>query len=74
MTEIVDNRAFRSRTMKEIIRRLHEGGNPDEVRAKLKYFAVRDEEDQYQGTLEVTQDATRIRSLEGEQRLLQYGR
>lgn len=27
MTEIIDNRAFRIRTMKEIIRRLHEGGD-----------------------------------------------
>ena len=39
----------------------------------IRYFAVRDEEGRYQGTLEVTQDATRIRSLEGERRLLQYG-
>ncbi len=36
MTEIIDNRAFRIRTMKEIIRHLHEGGEPDEVRSRLK--------------------------------------
>jgi hypothetical protein len=36
----------------------------------IRYFAVRDEEGEYQGTLEVTQDVTRIRSLEGERRLL----
>ncbi len=36
MTEIIDNRAFRIRTMKEIIRHLHEGGEPDEVRSQLK--------------------------------------
>jgi PAS domain S-box-containing protein len=39
----------------------------------IRYFAVRDESGQYQGTLEVTQDVTRIRALEGERRLLQYG-
>ncbi|MFH1680728.1 MAG: PAS domain-containing protein, partial [Candidatus Eisenbacteria bacterium] len=38
----------------------------------IRYFAVRDPEGKYLGTLEVTQDATRIRSLEGERRLLQY--
>jgi DUF438 domain-containing protein len=36
----------------------------------IRYFALRDEEGEYQGTLEVTQDVTRIRSLEGERRLL----
>jgi DUF438 domain-containing protein len=38
----------------------------------IRYFAVRDENGQYLGTLEVTQDVTRIRALEGERRLLQY--
>jgi DUF438 domain-containing protein len=38
----------------------------------IRYFAVRDRSNQYLGTLEVTQDATRIRSLEGERRLLEY--
>lgn len=36
----------------------------------IRYFAVRDERGEYQGTLEVTQDVTRIRTLEGERRLL----
>jgi DUF438 domain-containing protein len=36
----------------------------------IRYFAVRDQEGEYQGTLEVTQDVTHIRSLEGERRLL----
>jgi DUF438 domain-containing protein len=36
----------------------------------IRYFAVRDEHGAYQGTLEVTQDVTHIRTLEGEQRLL----
>lgn len=38
----------------------------------IRYFAVRDEARQYLGCLEVTQDATAIRALEGERRLLQY--
>jgi len=36
----------------------------------IRYLAVRDEQGKYQGTLEVTQDATHIRALEGERRLL----
>ena len=36
----------------------------------IRYFAVRDEHGGYQGSLEVTQDITHIRTLEGEQRLL----
>jgi DUF438 domain-containing protein len=39
----------------------------------IRYFAVRDEEGTYAGTLEVTQDLTRLRALQGERRLLQYG-
>ncbi|MCS7237409.1 MAG: DUF438 domain-containing protein [Thermoguttaceae bacterium] len=38
----------------------------------IRYFAVRDEKGRYLGTLEVTQDISRIRTLEGERRLLQY--
>lgn len=37
----------------------------------IHYFAVRDEQGQYQGTLEVTQDITRLRTLQGERRLLE---
>jgi len=36
----------------------------------IRYFAVRDEHGAYQGTLEVTQDVTHIRKLQGERRLL----
>ncbi|HDQ72974.1 MAG TPA: DUF438 domain-containing protein [Chloroflexi bacterium] len=36
----------------------------------IRYFAVRDEQGKYQGTLEATQNVTRIRALEGERRLL----
>jgi len=35
----------------------------------IRYFAVRDEEGAYRGTLEVTQDISAIRKLEGEKRL-----
>ena len=38
----------------------------------IRYFAVRDEAGAYLGSLEVTQDLTRLRALEGERRLLQY--
>lgn len=38
----------------------------------IRYFAVRDAAGAYLGTLEVTQDLTRLRALEGERRLLQY--
>lgn len=36
----------------------------------IRYFAVRDAEGTYQGTVEVVQDITQIRQLEGERRLL----
>jgi len=36
------------------------------------YYAARDPQGNYLGTLEVTQDLTEVRSLEGEQRLLSY--
>ena len=39
----------------------------------IRYFAVRDEKGEYQGTLEVSQDVTHIRTLEGERRLLDEG-
>ncbi|UCG04636.1 MAG: DUF438 domain-containing protein [Candidatus Heimdallarchaeota archaeon] len=38
----------------------------------IRYFAVRDKDKNYRGTLEVTQDVTTIRELEGEQRLLSW--
>ena len=38
------------------------------------YYAVRDAQGGYLGTLEVTQDLTEVRSLEGERRLLTYDR
>ncbi len=39
----------------------------------IRYFAVRDGEGRYAGTLEVSQDVTGIRALEGENRLLDWG-
>ena len=36
------------------------------------YYAVRDAQGGYMGTLEVTQDLSEVRSLEGERRLLTY--
>ena len=39
----------------------------------IRYFAVRDGDGIYRGTLEVTQDITDIQSIEGERRLLDWG-
>lgn len=38
----------------------------------IRYFAVRGEDGSYLGTVEITQDLTRLRALEGERRLLQF--
>jgi len=39
----------------------------------IKFFAIRDESRNYLGTMEVTQDITYLRKLEGEKRLLDEG-
>jgi DUF438 domain-containing protein len=38
----------------------------------IEYYALRDENGEYLGTLEVSQDLTEARSLDGEQRILSY--
>jgi len=38
----------------------------------IEYFALRDEKGEYLGTLEVSQDITNLRKLEGEKRILSY--
>jgi len=38
----------------------------------IRYFAVRDEGGKYRGTLEVSQDVTEIKKLEGQRRLLDW--
>ena len=38
----------------------------------IVYYALRGDDGSYQGTLEVTQDVTEFRQLEGERRLLEY--
>jgi DUF438 domain-containing protein len=38
----------------------------------IEYFALRNKNGLYQGTIEFTQDLTKLRKLEGEQRLLSY--
>jgi len=46
-----------------------------ELRGKfvhIRYFAVRDKESRYLGTVELTQDIASLRALAGERRLLQY--
>lgn len=38
----------------------------------IRYFALYDEQEEYKGTMEVSQDVTEIRNLSGEQRLLDW--
>lgn len=38
----------------------------------IQYFAVRDEDGTYRGVIEMSQDVTHIRDLEGQQRLLDW--
>jgi hypothetical protein len=40
----------------------------------IRYYALRDKAGTYKGTLEVTQDATAVRRLQGERRLLDWDR
>jgi uncharacterized protein len=42
------------------------------MKVYIRYFAVRDKGGKYLGTLEVSQDITRIKKIEGEKRLLDY--
>ena len=39
----------------------------------IRYFALRDGDGAYRGTLEVSQEISRIKALEGERRLLDDG-
>ena len=38
----------------------------------IRYFAVRDEQKNYRGVIEMSQDVTDIRALQGEKRLLDW--
>jgi hypothetical protein len=38
----------------------------------IRYFAVRDKDGKYLGTMEVTQDLTDIKKIEGQKRLLDW--
>jgi DUF438 domain-containing protein len=46
--------------------------NMDGKMIHIEYFALRNEKGEYLGTLEVSQDLTGYRALEGEQRILSY--
>ncbi|PKG81084.1 histidine kinase [Colwellia sp. 75C3] len=39
----------------------------------IRYFAIRDKEDNYKGVIEMSQDITEILKIEGQQRLLDWG-
>lgn len=65
-------------TVEEIVTSFKEGSSDSEefyltVQGKfihIQYYAVRSEEGEYLGTLEVSTDASHVRALEGEKRLL----
>jgi len=40
----------------------------------IEYYALRDENNKYLGTMEVVQDITELRKIEGEQRLISYSK
>ena len=40
----------------------------------INYFPLRDKDNNYMGTIEFSQDLTELRALQGEQRLLSYGK
>jgi uncharacterized protein len=48
-------------------------GPPPAKFIHIRYFALRDAQRRYQGCIEVTQDVTAIRALEGERRLVEEG-
>ena len=39
----------------------------------IRYFAIRDQEDNYKGVIEMSQDITEILKIEGQNRLLDWG-
>jgi DUF438 domain-containing protein len=49
------------------------GGTPEARFIHIRFFAVRNAGGQFQGTIEVVQDVTDIRKLQGERRLLAEG-
>jgi hypothetical protein len=66
--------------VKEILRTFEAGEQDDaefwiQMKGRfihIRYFAVRNDEGTFLGTLEVSQDATHLRELEGERRLLEW--
>ena len=40
----------------------------------IEYYALRDQFNKYLGTLEVVQDITELKKIEGEQRLVSYSK
>ena len=48
--------------------------NMGEKMIHIEYFALRNDQGEYLGTLEVSQDVAGYRALEGEQRILSYGK
>ena len=62
MSELIDNRAHRIRTLKEIIKHLHEGTAPEQAKARLKQL-VREASDEatISELIRVTADSEDVR-------------
>jgi PAS domain S-box-containing protein len=62
--------AFRAGTKREADFRIFVGGR----HVRISYMAIHDEDGTYAGTLEISQDITELKKLEGEKRLLDWDR
>ena len=69
MSELINNSTQRKETLRHLLLRLHEGDNPEVLRRRLIEVL---KSIPYNEVVEVTQDITQLRKLEGDQRLLSY--
>jgi len=69
MSELINNSTQRKETLRHLLLRLHEGDNPEALRRRLIEVL---RSIPYNEVVEVEQDITQLRQLEGDQRLLSY--
>ena len=69
MSELINNSTQRKETLRHLLLRLHEGDNPEALRRRLIEVL---KSIPYNEVVEVEQDITQLRQLEGDQRLLSY--
>lgn len=69
MSELINNSTQRKETLRHLLLRLHEGDNLEVLRRRLIEVL---KSIPYNEVVEVTQDITQLRKLEGDQRLLSY--